>query len=121
MKRPTVHQAHAICESVKARGVIVLAFSKDNVIGVSYGETKLECKQIGHTTDRIVEAIEAGELPVWATGTGQPQQRYSDDTGLCRGCQQLPGECDCDSGCTCGCYRPDQGPEAHDWPFEEEQ
>ena len=58
LKRPTVLQTHAICESLKARAVIVLAFSEDGVAGASYGETRLECSQIGYTLDRIVEAIE---------------------------------------------------------------
>ena len=72
MKHPTVHQAHAICDSVKARGVIVLAFSDDNVAGASYGETKVECKQIGYTLDRIIESIMDGKIPVW---TGDPPCR----------------------------------------------
>ena len=42
MKRPTIQQAHAICDAVKARGVIVLTFSADNVAGASYGETKAD-------------------------------------------------------------------------------
>ena len=67
MKQPTVHQAHGICDSVKARGVIVLAFSGNNVAGASYGETKAECKQIGYTLDLIIEGIMEGRIPVWAT------------------------------------------------------
>ena len=66
MKPPTVHQAHAICDSLKARAVIVLALTDDNVAGSSYGETKLECQQVGYTLDRIIEAIQAGFIPVWA-------------------------------------------------------
>jgi len=67
MKRPTVYQTHAICESLNARAVIVLAFSRDAVAGASYGETKLECQQTGYTLDRIIEALEGGEIPIWAT------------------------------------------------------
>ncbi len=66
MKRPTVHQTHAICDSLNARAVIVLAFSEDNVAGASYGETHLECRKIGYTMDRIIEAIQSGKIPVWA-------------------------------------------------------
>lgn len=65
--RPTVHQAHAICDLLKARGVIVIAFTPGGLAGVSYGETKLECKQLAYTLDRIVEDIEDGRIPVWAT------------------------------------------------------
>jgi hypothetical protein len=68
MKHPTVHQAHAICEAVKARGVIVLAFSEDQVFGASYADTKIECKQLGHTLDEIVEAIESCKIHVWQIG-----------------------------------------------------
>ena len=71
MKRPTIQQAHAICDSLKARGVIVLAFSGDDAAGASYGETKGECQQIGYTLDRIVEDIMSGRIPVWATTNEQ--------------------------------------------------
>lgn len=67
MKYPTVYQARALCDSLKARGVIVLAFDEDAVRGSSYGETKHECKQIAYTLDQIVEALESGHLPVWVT------------------------------------------------------
>ena len=65
MKRPTVRQTHAICDSLNARGVIVLAFSEDNVAGASYGETKCECKQLAYTMDRIIADIQEGRIPVW--------------------------------------------------------
>lgn len=68
MKRPTVHQTHAICESLNARAVIILAFSEDSIAGASYGETKRECQQTGYTLDLIIEALESGVIPVWATG-----------------------------------------------------
>jgi hypothetical protein len=68
MKCPTVHQARAICEAVKARGVIVLAFSEDQVFGASYADTKIECKQLGHTLDEIVEAIESCKIHVSQIG-----------------------------------------------------
>jgi hypothetical protein len=66
MKCPTVRQAQAICDSVNARAVIVLALTGDSVMGASYGETKAECSQTGYTLDRIIEAIEDGTIPVWA-------------------------------------------------------
>ena len=68
MKRPTVSQAHAICEAVRARGVIVLAFDEDQVFGASYADTKIECKQLGRTLDEIVEAIENCKIHVWQIG-----------------------------------------------------
>lgn len=45
--------------------MIVLAFSKDNVAGASYGETKKECGQLGKTLDGIMIAIQRGGIPVW--------------------------------------------------------
>jgi len=75
MKRPTVHQTHAICDSLKARAVIVLAFSDDgSIAGASYGETKLECQQTGYTLDRIIEALECGDIPVWATAASEARR-----------------------------------------------
>lgn len=65
MKRPTIQQTHAICDSLKARGVIVLAFSEDGVAGASYGETRGECKQLSYTLDCIIDAINEGRIPVW--------------------------------------------------------
>lgn len=67
MTRPTVHQARRICESLKARAVIILALSEDGVAGASYGQTKLECKQTAYTLEVIMEGLEEGDIPVWAT------------------------------------------------------
>ena len=67
MKPPTVRQAHAICDSVKARAVIVIALGSDGTIaGASYGETRLERKQAGYTLDCIVDAMESGQIPIIA-------------------------------------------------------
>jgi hypothetical protein len=68
MTKPTIKQAREICDSVRARGVIVLAFAEDTVYGASYADTKVECKQLGHTLDQIVEAIENCEIRVWEIG-----------------------------------------------------
>jgi hypothetical protein len=46
----------------------VLVFTDDDVAGASYGETKAECKQIGYTLDKIIEAICEGRIPVWLEG-----------------------------------------------------
>ena len=67
MKQPTISQARAICDAVKARGVIVLAFSKDNVAGASYGETKAECKQLARVMDDMILSIQMGDIQVWET------------------------------------------------------
>jgi hypothetical protein len=67
MKAPTITQAHAICDSVRARAVIVIALYEDTTCGASYGETKLLCKQAGFTLDCIMAALEDGSIPVWAT------------------------------------------------------
>ena len=63
---PTISQARTIQRSLPGcRAVIVLAFSADNVKGASYGDTKIECKQIGYALDVIVEKICEGKIPVW--------------------------------------------------------
>jgi hypothetical protein len=62
MKSPTVRQAHDLCDLLKARAVIVLAFSEDNIAGASYGETKPECKFAGFTMDQIITAIQEGKI-----------------------------------------------------------
>ena len=65
MTRPTITQARRICDELKARGVIILAFTEDNFAGASYGETRGECRQLGVTLDAIVDDINAGRIPVW--------------------------------------------------------
>jgi hypothetical protein len=67
--RPTISQARAIHSSLpECRAVIVLTFTADDVAGASYGDTKTECKQIGYTMDKIIEAICDGRIPVWLEG-----------------------------------------------------
>ena len=102
MQRPTVRQTRAICGSLNARAVIVLAFSQDGIMGASYGETKRECQQIGYTMDRIVEAIEDGQLPVWATRESEAdrsarivREAIADGT-YCPNCKVPWSECDCE-------------------------
>ncbi len=66
MKTPTISQARTICESVGARAVIVIALDRDgNILGSSYGKTKLECRQTAYTLDCIVDTMEDGYIPVW--------------------------------------------------------
>ncbi len=65
MKQPTISQARAICDALKARGVIVLAFSEQHVAGSSHGETKKECRQLGKTLAGIITAIQRGGIPAW--------------------------------------------------------
>ena len=102
MKRPTVHQTHAICDSLNARAVIVLAFSGDDVAGASYGETKIECQQTGYTLDRIIEMISDGQIPVWATRESVAAQSarivreaIADGT-YCPTCKCPWSDCDCE-------------------------
>lgn len=102
MKRPTVRQTHAICDSLNARAVIVLAFSADGVAGASYGETKLECKQTGYTMDRIIEALENGQIPVWSTQESESarlaklvREAVADGT-YCPACKVPWSDCDCE-------------------------
>lgn len=101
--KPPVRQTHAICDSLNARAVIVLAFSKDGIAGASYGETKLECGQIGYTMDRIIEAIEDGCcIPVWATRESEAVMaarivREAVAEGIyCPTCKVPWADCDCD-------------------------
>lgn len=70
-KRLTVSQAHTICDSVKAKAVIVLALYEDRVSGASYGETKALCRQAGYTLDCIIDGLEAGTIPIWATAESE--------------------------------------------------
>lgn len=65
MKRPTITHAKRICQELGARGVIVLVFDVDDFQGVSYGETRLECSQLGQTLDVIVNEISDGVIQVW--------------------------------------------------------
>lgn len=69
MNNPKVLMARSIGESVKAQGVIVLCFSRDKVVGASWGETKADCKQIAHTLDSIMEDLLDGKIPVWVNGS----------------------------------------------------
>ena len=64
-REPTINQAKRICEAIKARGVIVLAFDEEAVAGASYGETKPECKDMGVLLDGIVALVQSGELQPW--------------------------------------------------------
>ena len=66
-REPTITQAKRICEAVKARGVIVIAFDEESVAGASYGETKPECKDMGVLLDAIVADIQSGRLQPWGT------------------------------------------------------
>jgi hypothetical protein len=97
MKRPTVRQTHAICDSLNARAVIILAFSEDGIAGASYGETKRECQQVGYTLDNIVEALEGGLIPVWATpDRAQEERRAQEEGDWCHECKTPLSCCNCD-------------------------
>ena len=123
MKRPTVNQTHAICDSLKARAVIVLAFGQDGQLaGASYGETKLECRQTGYTLDWIIKALEDGRIPVWATAESEKLRleaiakrdlksstrfivRQSiEDGSYCAVCKVPRSDCDCDDRVTVAQY-----------------
>lgn len=99
MKRPTVHQAHGICDAVKARAVIVLALYDDHVAGASYGETAKLCKEAGYTLDCIVDDIEQGRTPIWTTREAIDARRLRlgiEDGSICSKCKQPVGGCDCE-------------------------
>jgi hypothetical protein len=85
---------------LKARAVIILAFSEDNVNGASYGETKLECQQTGYTMDRIIEAIQEGEIPVWATRDSIAARVIREAVAegeYCPSCKVPWSDCDCEN------------------------
>lgn len=65
VNHPTVSHARDICGQLKARGVIVLAFTPDgNVAGSSYGKTEEERRRFGLAMDGIINAIHRGSLRV---------------------------------------------------------
>ena len=74
MKRPTVGSARAICDDLKCRSVIVMAFTEDGLAGAVYGKTKLERKQTDYTLDTIIEAILMEQIPVWATRESEAER-----------------------------------------------
>ena len=102
MKPPTIRQARELSKSLDARGVIVLAFSEDSLSGASYGKTKRECAYTGYTMDRIIEALESGEIPVWATQQSEAERnarivREAVAEGTyCPVCEVPWSECDCE-------------------------
>lgn len=65
VKRLSITEARKICESLGARGVIVIAFSEDDMAGTSYGATQAECADLGQTLEAIIAKIETGAIPVW--------------------------------------------------------
>ena len=105
MKRPTVRQTHAICDSLNARAVIVIALDKDNFAIASYGETKLECQQTAFTVDTIAEMLAEGKIPMWATAESEKERiehiyrertrRAIAEGEYCPSCKTPWSECDC--------------------------
>ena len=65
MNKPKIKDARQVCEALRARGVIVLAFDRDQVNLASYGETKAECGDLGRLADKIFDMIVSGRLEVW--------------------------------------------------------
>jgi len=65
MKCPHISDARTVCQRLEARGAIVLVFDRATVYGVSYGETKRECAQMGRLLDAIGVALQNGELEAW--------------------------------------------------------
>ncbi|HWQ54850.1 MAG TPA: hypothetical protein VN442_14280 [Bryobacteraceae bacterium] len=78
MNRPTITQARRICEALKARGVIILAFTEDNFAGASYGETKGECGQLGRVLDKIASLMGSGFVRVWDARPVTPDEGESE-------------------------------------------
>lgn len=100
MKRPTVRQTHAICDSLNARAVLVIALSADGgIAAASYGETRLECQQAGYTLDKIIDAIESGLIPIWATPNREHAsevRRAQEEGDWCPECKTPLSCCNCD-------------------------
>ena len=70
VKRLSITEARKICESLGARGVIVIAFSEDDMAGTNYGATRAECADLGQTLDAIIESMQTGNLIVWRKNHG---------------------------------------------------
>lgn len=103
MKRLTVRQTHAICDSLNARAVIVLAFGEEGQLaGASYGETKLECSQIAYTMDRIIEGLDDGSIPTGETAETMKlrslriKREMIEEGSWCGGCDSPVSDYDCD-------------------------
>lgn len=75
MKRLSITEARQICEKLGARGVIVIAFSEDDMAGTSYGATREECADLAETLEVIAEKIEQEQILVWSVKGIRARQR----------------------------------------------
>lgn len=65
LKQKAVGHARWLARQYGARGVVVLVFDEDHVAGASYGETKAECKRLGHVLDGIVDDLQLRGPAAW--------------------------------------------------------
>lgn len=65
LKQKAVGHARWLARQYGARGVVVLVFDGDHVAGASYGETRAECKRLGHVLDGIVDELLSAGPSAW--------------------------------------------------------
>lgn len=53
----TIRDARALCKTLGARGLIVIAVHGDCLSSASYGATKADCREMGKHLDRAYDAI----------------------------------------------------------------
>ena len=53
----TIRDSKALCKTLGARGVIVIAVHGQQLSATSYGTTKDDCREIGKHLDRAYDAI----------------------------------------------------------------
>jgi hypothetical protein len=53
----TIRNARALCKTLEARGILVIAVHGDRLSAASYGQTKKDCAEMGKHLDRAFDAI----------------------------------------------------------------
>jgi hypothetical protein len=64
-KERGVGHARWLTRQYGVRGVVVLVFEHERISGVSYGETKAECKKLGQVLDSIVDELQLEGPDAW--------------------------------------------------------
>lgn len=53
----SIRDARALCKTLGARGLMVIAIHDDRLSAASYGQTKADCQEMGKHLDRAYDAI----------------------------------------------------------------
>lgn len=64
LKDLTVPDAKRLANALQADGLLIIAFKRGKIKGVSYGDNRTLCRQYGRALDGIIDRIESGEIPV---------------------------------------------------------